>query len=237
MGMSLLSPVLFKNATAAEKARLEMAAMTVTSVLMGIEMLISMSAMMKNTAATTSHGIVATITAGANKLLAKSFVAVGFSAKAATLWSARFLATISLGAVVLAIAGAIWALDKLFERYEGVGNAAKMAAEATEELNTSVATITPADYTITPDIDFGAATTSLQEFAGAREELFFGFKAGNVTGDMIKQVQQGGIETFIANTEVIMTNNFNGMTTEEVAEQILDEIERGGRARGMTIGA
>jgi L-serine deaminase len=54
--------------------------------------------------------------------------------------------------------------------------------------------------------------------------LFFGFKAGNVTGDLVKQVQQQGVENFVANTEIIMTNNFNGMTTDEVADTILDKI-------------
>ena len=67
--------------------------------------------------------------------------------------------------------------------------------------------------------------------------MFFGFKAGNVTGDLVKQVQQTGVENFVQNTEVIMTNNFNGLTTQEVADQILDEIERGGKARGMSLGA
>tara|TARA_Y100000361_G_scaffold153715_1_gene176325 strand:- start:591 stop:2378 length:1788 start_codon:yes stop_codon:yes gene_type:complete len=238
MGMSLLSPILFKNKDAAEKARLEMAAMTVTSVIMGIEMLVSMSHMMKNTAAMTGQGAAAGFSAMMNKQLSRALIAVGFSAKTATIWSARLMTVLSLGVMVAVIAGAIWALDKLLKKYDDIGDSAADAAGAVEDLNTSFATnVADAEYTISPDIDFSAATASMQEFAGAREEMFFGFKAGRVTGDMIKQVQQGGIETFISNTEVIMTNNFNGMTTEEVAEQILDEIERGGRARGMAIGA
>jgi len=31
-----------------------------------------------------------------------------------------------------------------------------------------------------------------------------------------------------------MSNTFNGMTTTEVANQILDEIERGGNQRGIS---
>ena len=74
---------------------------------------------------------------------------------------------------------------------------------------------------------------AIDAFAGSREEMFFGFKAGNVTGDLVKQVQVAGVENFVQNTEVIQTNNFNGMTTQEVAQEILDEIERGGKSRNI----
>ena len=92
--------------------------------------------------------------------------------------------------------------------------------------------------TLTSAVDteaISAAAGDIQEFAGAREEMFFGFKAGQVTGDLVKQVSMGGVENFIANTEVVMTNNFNGMTTEEVAQQILNEIERGAKARDINL--
>ena len=79
----------------------------------------------------------------------------------------------------------------------------------------------------------GSMQDALDEFAGAREEMFFGFKAGNVTGDLVKQIQVAGVENFVQNTEVIQTNNFNGMTTQEVATEILDEIERGGKSRNI----
>ena len=69
------------------------------------------------------------------------------------------------------------------------------------------------------------ATEAVQEFGGSREELFFGFKAGNVTGDLVKQIKQQGVENFIANTEIIMTNNFNGMTTQQAADEIVSQIE------------
>lgn len=69
------------------------------------------------------------------------------------------------------------------------------------------------------------AEDALYNFNNAREELFFGFAASNVTGDLIKQVQRTGVENLVTNTEVIMTNNFNGMTTSEVADEILRQIE------------
>ncbi len=62
---------------------------------------------------------------------------------------------------------------------------------------------------------------------GSRGEMVYGFKAGNAIGALIKQVKQQGVENFVANTEVIMTNNFNGMTTREVANEILELIEEG----------
>ena len=72
---------------------------------------------------------------------------------------------------------------------------------------------------------YSDAADEIHKFGNSREELFFGFKAGNVTGDLVKQVQQQGVENFVANTEIIMTNNFNGMTTDEVADTILEKIE------------
>tara|TARA_R100001443_G_scaffold5194_1_gene13862 strand:- start:1882 stop:2196 length:315 start_codon:yes stop_codon:yes gene_type:complete len=72
---------------------------------------------------------------------------------------------------------------------------------------------------------YGEAGDAVKEFGSNREELFFGFKAGNVTGDLVKQVKQQGVENFIANTEIIMTNNFNGMTTQQAADEIVSQIE------------
>ena len=81
---------------------------------------------------------------------------------------------------------------------------------------------------------YSDAADEIHKFGNSREELFFGFKAGNVTGDLVKQVQQQGVENFVANTEIIMTNNFNGMTTDEVADTILEKIEE--RATMQNIG-
>lgn len=73
------------------------------------------------------------------------------------------------------------------------------------------------------------------EFNNAREELFFGFKAGNVTGDLVKQIEQKGVENFVANTEIIMTNNFNGMTTDQVADEILRKINERAVTNGINV--
>ena len=78
-----------------------------------------------------------------------------------------------------------------------------------------------------------AGADAIYNFGNAREELFYGFSASNVTGDLIRQVNQQGVETLITTTEVIMTNNFNGMTVPEVADQIIDEIESRGNLSGF----
>jgi len=80
-----------------------------------------------------------------------------------------------------------------------------------------------------------SATDAQEKFTNSREEMFFGFKAGNVQGALVKQIQQQGVETFIANTEVIQTNNFNGMTTREMANIVLDSIEREAGVRGINL--
>ena len=79
------------------------------------------------------------------------------------------------------------------------------------------------------------ATRSLIEFNNAREELFYGMNQSNVTGDLVRQVVNRGVEHLLVNTEVIMTNNFNGMTTEQVAQEILDHVERGATMRGVNL--
>jgi len=48
-------------------------------------------------------------------------------------------------------------------------------------------------------------------------------------------VQQTGVENLISNTEVIMTNNFNGMTTRQVADEILAQISQGAGGLGINI--
>lgn len=78
----------------------------------------------------------------------------------------------------------------------------------------------------------GEVEDAIYSFNNAREELFFGFSADRLTGDLVRQVRQQGVETLITSTEVIMTNNFNGMTTAEVASEILRLIETEGNFKG-----
>lgn len=70
-------------------------------------------------------------------------------------------------------------------------------------------------------------------FANAREEMFFGFKADAVGGDLIKQVKHTGVENFVANTEVIMTNNFTGLTSDEIANIVIQKIQQNLNQNGI----
>jgi TP901 family phage tail tape measure protein len=64
-------------------------------------------------------------------------------------------------------------------------------------------------------------TDEIYNFSGAREELFFGGKYGNVTGSLYKQVVTQGVGTLYHKNEVIMTTNFHGFFNEkEAAERI-----------------
>ena len=81
------------------------------------------------------------------------------------------------------------------------------------------------------------ANDALTGFLNSREEMFHGFRADNLTGDLVRQVQQQGVETLITNTEVVMTNVFNGMTIPEMADLLIEEIEIRGRANGFNITA
>ena len=92
-----------------------------------------------------------------------------------------------------------------------------------------------ADFTSDISSSFTQAEDTMHSFNNAREELFFGFSSSNLTGDLIRQVQQQGVENLITNTEVIMTNNFNGMTVPEVADQILEEIESRANLSGISL--
>ena len=64
--------------------------------------------------------------------------------------------------------------------------------------------------------DIGGSFTEAEEkmraFANAREELFFRGKSSYMSGDMMKQVVNKGVENLYSNVELVMTNNFNGVT-------------------------
>ena len=64
----------------------------------------------------------------------------------------------------------------------------------------------------------------MRSFASAREELFFGGKSSNLTGDMMKQVVNKGVENLYSNVELVMTNNFNGITIGDAIEQVTSGV-------------
>ena len=72
--------------------------------------------------------------------------------------------------------------------------------------------------------DINNLTEGIYNFSGAREELFFGGKYGNVTGSLYRQVVQQGVGTLYHKNEVIMSNNFHGFFNEEQAAQRIIDI-------------
>lgn len=82
---------------------------------------------------------------------------------------------------------------------------------------------------------YDVLTDKVSSFANQREEMFYGFDNNNLTGDLVRQVTQQGVETLVTTTEVIMTNNFNGMTIPQVADMIIEEIENRGNLRGYNL--
>lgn len=64
----------------------------------------------------------------------------------------------------------------------------------------------------------------LFEFNNNREAMFFGMSQAGVTGEFVKQVQQKGVENLIANTELIVTNNFNGMSLPEMVSAVTNGV-------------
>ena len=70
--------------------------------------------------------------------------------------------------------------------------------------------------------DIKNLTEEIYQFGGAREELFFGGKYGNVTGSLYKQVVTQGVGTLYNKNEVIVSTNFHGFFNEqEAADRII----------------
>jgi len=66
----------------------------------------------------------------------------------------------------------------------------------------------------------------ITEFGSAREELFFGGRAGNLTGALYKQVITQGVGTLYNHQEILVSNKFFGFfNPQEAAELIGDSIE------------
>jgi hypothetical protein len=165
----------------------------------------------------------------ANGLLTGSIGLAAVGAKVATIAWTAFYSVVSWGGFIAVAIGIAVAINKyILPKINAMTKGADEAANSMAHLQDTTTDYANSIQTSMDSLDFGgfdSEVDKLNEFNSRREELFFGFKAGQVTGDLIKQVQQGGVDSFIANTEIIMNNNFNGMTTDEVADEILRQIE------------
>jgi len=231
--ISLFGDMLFKSADGGRAARIQMIAMALSGAIMMVQM---------GQAMTSMGG--AAIQAG-NLAKANNAAAVSFNNMAAAAGSAK----VALDGVETTVASTItgvlkWMVYITVISYllEKIGSVLGLWRKETDLVGDYdydwFNRQSQANYFDTSSItDFASALSDAEDemysFGNAREELFFGFKAGNVSGALIKQIEQRGIENFVANTEVIQTNNFNGLTTDQVANVILDAIEEEGRARGI----
>lgn len=71
---------------------------------------------------------------------------------------------------------------------------------------------------------FDEMESSITGFSSALEEFYYGGQISMATGDLLKQVVQKGAENLIQNTELIMTNNFYGLTLPEMVDTISNAV-------------
>tara|TARA_R100000458_G_C8278377_1_gene254470 strand:- start:8178 stop:10919 length:2742 start_codon:yes stop_codon:yes gene_type:complete len=202
------------------------------------------------TAASTSAAVASTGAAGGTGLFASAMQALSASTMTATAALKAFGKTTIAGiGLTLAAVG----IAKLLDMFGLFGDEMDDFESDMEDFNTRMEESARAAEALmdaqTAEMEsvmnlsgaYGDASDQIQKFGSAREELFFGFKAGNVTGDLVKQVQQQGVENFVAHTEVIQTNNFNGVTTDDIANQILEimaqALMESGIPPAMVVGA
>lgn len=139
------------------------------------------------------------------------------------------------------------AMSQIPEHLKGAVLEAAYASSSFEEFMTTIESMANKEDFENPFADFGnsiednfigpieAAKEAAFEFSNAREEMFFGMSKGNLTGDMVKQVVNKGVETLINTTEVIMTNNFTGMTTTQAANEITKQVVEQLNAKGLNL--
>ena len=139
------------------------------------------------------------------------------------------------------------ALAKIPPEMQGAVEEAARASTSFEEFINQIGRMAEEEDFTNPFGEFGqsvqdgfigpieAAKEAAFEFSNAREEMFFGMSKGNITGDMVKQVVNKGVETLINTTEVIMTNNFTGMTTTQAANEITKQVVNQLNGLGLNI--
>ena len=214
----------------AHAARIAFILMGMGMAIMTAEMIFSTQSMIGNTVAKTGNSLASFIAAGANAILTAAFGATAAASNVATAAVTIFSGVLSggimvAGAIAIAVAVDRYLLPKLKETTEAAIDTTAALDESGEATAQYASDVNAAFGDIDMSV-FDEGTSKIKEFDNAREELFFGFKAGQVTGDLIKQVQQKGVENFVANTEIIMNNTFNGLTTDELAEEVISQIER-----------
>ena len=66
----------------------------------------------------------------------------------------------------------------------------------------------------------------MEDFASARQELFYGGSRARLSQSMMRQVVNTGVENLYNHVELIQTNNFNGLTPDEMVNSIVNEVKK-----------
>ncbi len=217
-------------------ARLSMILMALTMGFMMIETMITTGAIIAQTVAINADTTSKVVNTAATGALGKATIFLANAINFAKRSLKSFLVFSGVGLVFLAVGLAI---EKLLPKSKAFDDAMISNTDSVDALSASFADMEAnMALSVGSDVDFSGLDSmknKTQEFANAREEMFFGFKADAVTGDLVKQVKHTGVENFVANTEVIMTNNFTGLTSDEIANEVIRKIQQKGSASGMVI--
>lgn len=219
-------------------ARAAAIAMSLSMLGMMASMVVTTQQMIRMGHETTNSTIKSGIDAKVKTGQAAAITATGTAANYATASIRRLALTTVIGAIGLTVLSV--GLERLLNHF-GVWNDDNIAADFGDDILNIADNINNMDINfdnlIPPDLasELDSASDSMTKFNSNREEMFMGFKAGAVTGDLVKQVQQGGVENFVANTEIIMNNTFNGLTTDELAKEVISQIQRTATGNGIIV--
>jgi alkanesulfonate monooxygenase SsuD/methylene tetrahydromethanopterin reductase-like flavin-dependent oxidoreductase (luciferase family) len=81
------------------------------------------------------------------------------------------------------------------------------------------------DFAHTTEESMDKAKESVQDFANAREELFFGFSPSRMNQSLFQSLVNQGVGELYYRSEISIQNNFFGMTPEEAVDEIATLLE------------
>ena len=220
-----------------EVMRTAMILTTITMGMMMVETIMSTGAIMKQAAANTVNTRATLRQVNASFTLGTGMTYVTATTTAATtatmsFWRALGIAGVAVVGIGLLLHAVLPKIDNTSDSISDLSLEAENLASMFGDVESQMA------LSFGSDIDMSgldAISDAKASFANTREEMFFGFKADAVSGDLIKQVKRTGVENFTANTEVIMTNNFTGLTTDEMANMVIKKIQQTAGSNGMVI--
>ena len=167
-----------------------------------------------------------------------SMGAMGAATDKATGSMIAFQAVSTGGIALLAVGAALFAARKLMKNHsdelvdstvniaEGFEFAQSSASDFAFELDKpGGAADLMMDFGNTTEESMDKAEKSIQDFMSAREELFFGFSASRMNQTLFDQLVNQGVGELYYRTEVNVNNQFFGLTTDEMVNQISTQVE------------